>query len=110
MSEERVQAWSFFGELPRTFPYVRPYWRLIGLSALGMGLSVIASLLSPWPLAILIDTVLGNKPLPALLSPLGSWSTTALLIFAVCAGLVTTGLESGLGVAGDGSGSAKRPL
>jgi ATP-binding cassette, subfamily B, bacterial len=99
MSDERVKAWGFLRELPRAFPYVRPYWRLIGLSGLVMGLSVIASLLAPWPLAILVDTVLGNQPLPALLSPLGSLSTTQLLIFAVVAGLVTTALSSGLGVA-----------
>jgi ATP-binding cassette, subfamily B, bacterial len=98
---DRVKPWAFLGELRRTFPYVRPYWRLLSLSGLVMALSVVASLISPWPLAILIDTVLGNKPLPALLSPLDVWSTNALLVFAVVAGVVTTGLESGLGVAGE---------
>src|SRR5690349_12813682 len=80
---------GFLRDLPATWPYVRHYKRLAGVTVVLMALGALVGLLSPWPLAILIDSVLGDKPLPAVLGPLiGSWSQTALIIFAVAGGLV----------------------
>lgn len=85
-------------EYVRVLPYLRPYWRL-QLSALGLiGVSVVVGLLTPWPLAIIVDTILGNKPLPSLLSPLADLDRTTLLVLAALGGLVLTGLENGVTV------------
>ena len=51
---------------------------------------------APWPLAILIDTVLGNKPLPSFLGVLDGVGTYWLLAIAVVAGLVVTRPQEGL--------------
>src|SRR4051812_12220549 len=60
-----------------------------------------SSLLAPWPLQILIDNVLGEKPLsPRLayvLGPLGE-GRMALLLFAVIGGVMVVLLQHGLSV------------
>jgi ATP-binding cassette subfamily B protein len=85
----------------RAFGYLRPYWKLAGFAALLLILGAVFSLLTPWPLKILIDHVLESHPLPPLLDwmvgSLGD-SRTALLLFAVIGGLVVTLVQSGLGV------------
>ena len=98
MGEPPKHAWGFLRDFPRVLPFVRPYWKLGFSSAALLGVGVLAGLLSPWPLAILVDTVLGDKPLPSLLGFIGSVDTTTLLIFAVVAGVVVTALEHGVGM------------
>lgn len=96
------RAWHFLRDLPRVLPYARPYWRLGGLSAVLSGVAVLVSLIGPWPLAILIDAVLSNKPVPGPLQPLiGDWGQTPLLFFAVITGLLITALENGINVLND---------
>lgn len=63
------------------------------LAALGLlVLSTMAGLLKPWPLAVIVDSVLGNKPLPVWLHWASSWNRGQLLallggsIFALYAG------------------------
>ena len=82
-------------------PYLRPHKRLAGVSLGMVLLSTLIALLSPWPLAILIDTVLGNKPLPSLLGAFGGMSVYSLLAVAVVSGLIITALEHGLAVVDD---------
>ena len=66
--------------LPKVLPYLRPYW----------------------PLAILIDSVLQDKPLPETLQPiLGNLDKTTLLIVVVVAGFAVTFLTNGAGVVQD---------
>jgi ATP-binding cassette subfamily B protein/subfamily B ATP-binding cassette protein MsbA len=92
----------FLRDLPRIWPYLRVYKKLAVVTGVLVGISALAGLLAPWPLAILIDSVLGDKPLPAILgSFLDSWSKTSLLVFAVVAGLVVTAVFHGVGVAQD---------
>jgi ATP-binding cassette subfamily B protein len=99
LRRRKPSAWAFFRDLPRAFPYLRPYWKLVVGSFSLIGGGVLLSLVSPWPLAILVDTVLGNQPLPRLLgSVLGSIDTYQLLVFAVVAGLLVTALENSMGV------------
>jgi ATP-binding cassette, subfamily B, bacterial len=94
----KASPWRFLGDLPRTLPYLRPYWKL-GVVAVSMiGLTTLVSLLTPWPLAILIDAVLDNKPLPSLLGPLADLDRNTLLVIAVVSGLLVTAAEHGLGV------------
>jgi len=97
LGERPKHAWGFLRDFPRVLPYVRPYWKLGFSSASLLGLGVLAGLLSPWPLAILVDTVLGNKPLPSLLGFL-DFKTTTLLVLAVVAGVIVTALEHGVGM------------
>ena len=89
---------AFLKDFRRVLPYLRPHKRLAATSiALMIGAALMA-LLSPWPLAILIDAVLGDQPLPSLLGGLSGLDTHVLIAFAVGAGLIFTGLEHGLAV------------
>jgi ABC-type multidrug transport system fused ATPase/permease subunit len=94
----RSGTWAFFKDAPRLLPYLRPRRGLAGASLGLIGVGAVLSLLTPWPLAIMIDTVLGNKPLPALLAPLDGLSKYALLAIAVGAGLALTALENGVAI------------
>jgi len=90
--------WVFLRDFPRVLPYLRPHRRLAAGSLALVGASAAVTLLAPWPLAILVDVVLGGKPLPSLLGSLGGFGRYELLIVAVIAGLIVTGLENGLAV------------
>ena len=96
--EERGKSLQYF---LRTFPYLRPYWRL---AAISWGLTILIALvglLAPWPLTILIDSVLGDHPLPPMLqSLLGSVTPDrfALMVVVVLAGLGVTLLDNLLNV------------
>lgn len=94
--KETPGPWFFLKDLPRVFPYLRPYWKL-GLGAGAMSFSgLVTGLLSPWPFAILVDTVLGNEPLPSILGPLlGGLDKETLLVIAVLGGLLVTVIENG---------------
>jgi ATP-binding cassette subfamily B protein/subfamily B ATP-binding cassette protein MsbA len=48
-------------------PYLRPYKWLAAATVLTVILVVLASLLSPWPMKVLVDSVLGESPVPAVL-------------------------------------------
>jgi len=62
--------------------------------------SVAIGLLLPWPLKIVVDSVLGSRPLPALLNDwFGGADRVTLLMLAVLAGLTFTLLVNGLSVA-----------
>jgi ABC-type multidrug transport system fused ATPase/permease subunit len=69
--------------------YVRPYWRL-GAGAVGATLLLVGvGLLTPWPMKILVDSVLGSAPAPdfmAALMPAGD--KTSMLVLTVAAGFV----------------------
>jgi ATP-binding cassette subfamily B protein len=54
--------------LVRALRYFQPDAPRIALAGLLLVLATAANLLKPWPLAILVDDVLGNKPLPPWLS------------------------------------------
>jgi len=90
--------WAFFADFRRILPYLWPHRGLAAGSMGLVGFGVITALLAPWPLAIIIDSVLGSRPLPNVLSPLDGLGTYQLLAFAVIAGLLITGLEHGLAV------------
>ena len=53
--------------LNRLLPYLRPYKHLAGSSILLTIISIGVGLAMPWPLQILIDNVLSERPLPSLL-------------------------------------------
>ncbi|HEY7167614.1 MAG TPA: ABC transporter ATP-binding protein [Candidatus Binatia bacterium] len=79
---------SSFDIYRRLVREARPYWpHLIGLFVVNL-ISAPLALLTPLPLKIAVDTVIGSEPLPAALQNLwpGGFSKTALLIF--CASLI----------------------
>lgn len=84
--------------------YARPHApRLAGGIALRIG-ELLADLAKPWPLAVVVDSVLGGKALAgALRVPLSpfSGSRTALLTAAVVAGLVLVVASASLDYLGD---------
>src|SRR5918994_1424966 len=85
----------------RVWPYLRPRWKLAVSSMILVFVAAGVSLLLPWPLALVFDSVLGNKPLPAILAPLGSLDRTTLLILLALAGLALTAGSGILAVVDD---------
>jgi ATP-binding cassette, subfamily B, bacterial len=76
----------------RMLPYIRAHWpRLVWPLVLAMLISA-CELLKPWPLKIVIDSVLGAQPLPW--DWARGWSSSAVLLLA-CLALV--GLYAALG-------------
>lgn len=94
-----ADAWQAFRHFPRLLPYVRPHWRLATGSMSIIGASVLIGLAAPWPLALVIDSVIGPKPLPSpiddILSGLGTYGVLTVIVVA---GLVLTALSYGLGI------------
>jgi len=85
----------------RSLPYLRPHWKLAVISVTLIVFSSVAALATPWPLKILIDSVLGNTPLsPPIARIVGSLAQdkVALLIVAVAGGLAVTLLAGALNV------------
>ncbi|HEX6385852.1 MAG TPA: ATP-binding cassette domain-containing protein [Anaerolineae bacterium] len=73
----------------RSLRYLRPHWKLATVSVTIIILTSLIALLEPWPLKILIDSVLGNHPLPPLLNyALGALGhdRVVLLLMAVLVG------------------------
>ena len=91
----------FLKYVPRVLGYVRPYWQFAGASVVVSTAVTLLGLLSPWPMKFLIDSVLGNEPLPAplagILGGLGE-SRVSLLLLIVVAQLLLTVLINGLSV------------
>ena len=92
--------------IPRVLCYLLPYWKLVVCSVILIILGSLVGLLSPWPFAFLIDTVLTphgieQSALPRMLAGmLGdvAYQPVALIVFAVGASLMITVLSQGLGV------------
>lgn len=92
---------STFGLIPRVLAYVRPYSHLAAGSVITTVLLAFTALLAPWPLQILVDHVLENKPLLPILEGALGWVAAdrfSLLGFAIAAGLAIALLDNGLTV------------
>jgi ATP-binding cassette, subfamily B, bacterial len=74
------------------FALLRPYRGLFLFALLQVGLIATAELLKPWPLKVIIDHVLGSKPLDW--SVVAGWSRETLLL-ATCLSLVAIYLVLG---------------
>jgi ABC-type multidrug transport system fused ATPase/permease subunit len=84
--------------LPRALPYLKPYWKQATCS---IGLTVLLAALTlaePWPLAFIVDTVLGHKPAPAWVTGLVGSNNGARIALAVVGSLLITLLAGGLTV------------
>lgn len=87
-----------FALLPRALPYLRPYKRHSVSSIAVTGLLAAAALAEPWPLAFVIDTVLGDRPAPSWVSGLIGEEAGPLILLAVGAALLITLVTGGLTV------------
>jgi len=84
--------------LPKALRYALRYWKLAVVLAVATTLVTLVSLLTPWPMKILVDNVLGNQPLSSEL-PLGvGWlgEHRLTLLLAVVAGQLSISLVMNL--------------
>ena len=77
------EYWKYFKV---TFPYLKKRKGLVVAMIALMLVGAAATLLEPWPLAMLVDSVLGNQKAPAAVTAIAGESKGGLLLFAVLAG------------------------
>jgi ATP-binding cassette subfamily B protein len=83
----------------RILPYLRPYWKLAILAIVLTLLAAFFSLLLPWPLALMFDSVIGGNPLPPVLEPvLGHIGTLTLLALLAVGTVVLTATQGLFGI------------
>lgn len=91
-------GWSMWRLIPRLFPYVLPFRGLAVASVLLTVVAILIGLAEPWPLAFMVDSVLGNHAPPAVIVRLVTNDRIALLVVAAVAGLVLVALRNGFSV------------
>jgi ATP-binding cassette subfamily B protein len=91
--------------VPRVLPYLRPHKRLAIASVFMTVVAAVVALAEPWPLAFLVDGVLGKRggaktkqPIPSWITALFGHSPYHLIVAAVIAGLLLALLINGLAV------------
>jgi ATP-binding cassette, subfamily B, bacterial len=88
-------AFELWKALPRARPYLRPYRKLLVMSMVAMVLAAVFALAEPWPIALVLNSVLGDHPVPGFLTFLlgDDPGVATLLIFLVVArfGIVAIG-------------------
>jgi ABC-type multidrug transport system fused ATPase/permease subunit len=91
-------VFAHFQLIRRLLPYLRPYrGRAAALVALS-ALAAVFALFDPWPLALLVDGVLGRKQMPSFFGFLESHSPTTQIMFAVLLGFSFTVVQHGIAV------------
>jgi len=80
----------------KVFRYLRPYSALAAGAVVGSLAATAVGLLTPWPMKILVDSVLGNVPLPSVINGLGFLPTSkgTLLVAVVVGGFALAVLTS----------------
>jgi ATP-binding cassette, subfamily B, bacterial len=94
-------AWDNWKNLSRCTPWLRPYRPLYILVIVLTLLASIVTLAEPWPVAVMIDSVLGKNAPPLFLSGLfgtETYHSIGLLVFIALAGFMITIVGHGLGV------------
>jgi ATP-binding cassette subfamily B protein/subfamily B ATP-binding cassette protein MsbA len=85
--------------IPRLFPYLRPYRGLAAVSLALTVCSIVIGLAEPWPLAFMVDNVLGKqRPPTIILHLIGTSDRYVLLVLAAAAGLAIVAFRNGLNV------------
>ncbi len=68
----------------RLLPYVRAEWRLLAMTVGAMLATTVITLAKPWPMQVVVDSVLGDRPAPRWLTTIfGEPDQPALLAIAV---------------------------
>src|SRR5438552_3482643 len=96
-------AWSEWDALPHALKYLRPYRKLLLLSIFMLVVGAILALAHPWPLAVMVDSVLGKHGPPSVLRPIfgDHPGKHALLLFLVGLGFLQVVFSHGLIVVND---------
>ena len=71
---------------------VHPYWRWLAVVAAAMVVETATSLAAPWPLKIVLDSVIDARPLPDVLARLGGNGDRLFLLNAAAIGTVVIAL------------------
>jgi ATP-binding cassette subfamily B protein len=98
LAEQRVRLGAL-ARAYRTFgPHLLPYWRWVALAYAALLASVITNLVKPWPLKLVFDYVLLDKPLPAGLAAASPWldADKLVLLTAFCAAIVLVVFTEGV--------------
>src|SRR5690242_17538506 len=75
-ARRRSGAWTILRHFPRILPFLRPHWKLVVVSTSLIFGYVLLGLATPWTFAIVVDNVLGRRPLSGVLQQiLGGLST-----------------------------------
>jgi ATP-binding cassette, subfamily B, bacterial len=101
--ESRRGAFEQWRSFPRIFPYLRRYRKLVAISFLFTVLTATVGLAEPWPLALVIDSVIGTSAPPSMLRDWfgASPDPYRLLVFIVSLGFLIVILSHGLRVIND---------
>jgi ATP-binding cassette subfamily B protein len=86
---------------PRAFHYLRPYPWFGCASVLMTVLYAVMALAQPWPLAFVVDVVLGDREPPGWVTTIAGDGTTGLIMFAVGSGLLIALIGGALMIAGE---------
>jgi ATP-binding cassette subfamily B protein len=98
--KKKKSAWEQWRALPRIGPYLRPYKKLAAMTVILTVLGSVVGLAEPWPLAMMLDSVLGSQPTPGILRPLfgANADPYELLVFIVGLGFAITVMSHGITV------------
>jgi ATP-binding cassette subfamily B protein len=96
-AEKRRGAWHLWKALPRTLPYLKPYWKLGALSFVLMIVASLATMAQPWPLATMLDVVAGHKTSAGFFL-FGNTNKYTILGIATAIGFLTVVISHGLTV------------
>jgi ABC-type multidrug transport system fused ATPase/permease subunit len=94
---QRRGGWTLWRVLPRTLPYLKPYWKLGALSFVLMVVASLATMAQPWPLAMMLDVVSGHRP-EASFFLFGTSKVLTMLAIATALGFLTVIVSHGLTV------------
>jgi ATP-binding cassette subfamily B protein len=83
---------------PRIWQYQKAYLALTVATALVIVLSALVALLIPWPLGVLLDSVVGDKPVPWAFRWAGPGRSVSLLAWVAASGLAVVLVEGALNV------------
>ncbi len=102
-SETEVGAWDQWKILPEALPYLRPYRKVVIISFALTIAAAAVGLAEPWPLALIIDDVIGANSPPGPLRPLfgDNPDPYRLLFFIVGFGFLISTMSHGVRVIGD---------
>ena len=73
-----------------SFPYLRPFRKLAIVSVLLTILLAVIALAEPWPLAFVVDSIIGDEEAPGWVTAIFGSSVGALIALAVLATLFLT--------------------
>jgi len=87
-----------FKVLPRILPYLRPYRKFAIVSVTLTILLAVVALAEPWPLAFVVDSIIGHKHVPGWITGIFGTSVGAKILLAVTATLFLTAISGAMTV------------